>query len=109
MSTIQNKASEELVVLVAIEVKAEKIEEFEKIFGEAIVKTREEEGVIAYNVYKNLSKANHYSTVEKYVNKAALDSHLSQDYFVALKHWLEDALVSPIEQAISIATEFTPA
>jgi len=61
-----------------------KIEEAIKIYGELAIKSREEEGCIAYNLYQDTSDKTVLTMIEEWESEEILEKHRNTEHFKKL-------------------------
>ena len=60
-----------------VEIKQECLAAFEKLFTDTFVHTAKEPGVLEYRFHRSKENANKYLIFEKYVDEAAVHSHMN--------------------------------
>lgn len=62
----------------------DKVEEAIKIYGELAIKSREEEGCIAYNLYQDTIDKTVLTMIEEWENEEVLEKHRNTEHFKTL-------------------------
>jgi quinol monooxygenase YgiN/sugar lactone lactonase YvrE len=89
-----NPESESADMVIFFDVKPEAINQFESVFRDAIDNSRQEEGVLSYQLYKILgSSSNQYVLYERWESQQALQTHIEQEHLQSLFGMFQEALV----------------
>lgn len=83
------------VMIVEFKVHPDSGPAFLEAFKEPRIETAKESGNLAYELSRHPSDPSRYLLYEKWVNVAALDSHLKQPYLVKLGEAFGDLLAEP--------------
>jgi len=62
----------------------DKVEEAIKIYSELVVKSRKEEGCIAYNLYQDTIEKTVLTMIEEWENEEVLETHRNTEHFKTL-------------------------
>jgi quinol monooxygenase YgiN/sugar lactone lactonase YvrE len=80
-------------MVIFFDVKPEAINQFESVFRDAIHNSRQEEGVLSYQLYKILGSSNQYVLYERWESQEALQTHIEQEHLQSLFGMFQEALV----------------
>ncbi|QYJ03714.1 antibiotic biosynthesis monooxygenase [Nocardioides panacisoli] len=73
----------EIHVVATIPIKPEAVEEARSALESLIVATRQEPGVVSYDLYESASAPSTFVMVERYRDQAALDEHMASPHLAA--------------------------
>ena len=73
----------EIHVVATIPVKPEAVEDARSVLDTLVAATRQEEGVVSYDLYESASAPSTFVMVERYRDQAALDEHMSSPHLAA--------------------------
>ena len=73
----------EVHVVATIPVKPEVVEDARSVLDTLIAATRQEAGVVSYDLYESASMPSTFVMVERYRDQAALDEHLASPHLAA--------------------------
>jgi len=84
-----------IIVTAALLAKEDKINEIKELAEDLILKSREHEGNITYNLYEDVLDKS-LTFIEKWESKEALENHMKTDEFIAfagnVKEYLKEEL-----------------
>jgi quinol monooxygenase YgiN len=80
-------------MVIFFDVKPEAINQFESVFLEAIHNSRQEEGVLSYQLHRILGNPNQYVLYERWESQQALQTHIEQEHLQSLFGMFQEALV----------------
>ncbi|RAP50879.1 MAG: hypothetical protein BZ136_00395 [Methanosphaera sp. rholeuAM74] len=84
-----------IIVTAALLAKEDKIDEIKELAEDLILKSREHEGNITYNLYEDVLDKS-LTFIEKWESKEALENHMKTDEFIAfasnVKEYLKEEL-----------------
>ena len=103
--------SEEIRLIVNVELKPDTDAQFEKEMELALQKNRAEDGNVSFEFFKVQGSVGKYFFVERWKNQAALDWHMEQNYTRDLFDMFAKTLSYPLSDAhkhINFVTEFYP-
>lgn len=98
--------SEEVVVMLNLQFKPGSEEEVVKQMRPAIKATRAEVGNNEFTFYKVNGRTDEYVILERWLNQAALDSHLDQSYMKAVFALFDEYLAFPMSEIAEHQTFF---
>lgn len=104
-SEIATSKSDEITIVVVAEVKPGMAAEFENIFEENIQKSRLEAGILEFRLFKINNRPNYYALVERYVNQAALDHHMTLPQATDVFAVLDRVLTKPPIELVNFGSE----
>lgn len=78
-----------------VEIKADRLADFEKLFTSTFQHTSKEPGVLEYRFHRSLQNPCKYLIFEKYVDQAAVDSHMNSAPNQQFIHDVDEMLASP--------------
>jgi len=80
-------------------VQQDKIGEFKEKVNELIEKTRQEDGVIFYELYQDLKDPQVLTFIEGWESKGALDAHMQTEHFQRIVPQLSNLLIEGMEES----------
>jgi quinol monooxygenase YgiN len=95
---LQPSPNGEVTLVVNFEVKAGAEAEFEKVFRRSVTCSRLEPGNVIFNVHKILGTERSYVLYEIWRNEAAVKSHFTRPYTVALFSMFDRNLARPLSE-----------
>lgn len=95
----------ELHVVATVPIKPEAVEEARPVFDTLIAASRQEAGVVSYDLYESASVPNTYVMVERYRDQAALEEHMASphlaDAFAAVGPLLAgEVVIHPLQPVV---------
>jgi quinol monooxygenase YgiN len=76
-------------------IKADKVDEFIELTKPLIEKSRKEEGCIEYGLYRDSSKSNVLTFIERWESEKALDLHGKTEHYTSIVPKLRDLAEAP--------------
>lgn len=80
-------------------VRQDKIDEFKKVVDELIEGTRQEDGVIFYELYQDLENPQVLTFIEEWESKEALEAHMQTDHFQKIVPQLNSLLIEGMDES----------
>ncbi len=80
-------------------VQQDKIDEFKEKVNEIIEKTRQEDGVIFYELYQDLNNPQVLTFIEGWESKEALEAHMHTEHFQRIVPQLNDLLIEGMDES----------
>lgn len=81
-----------LTIVAIHEIMAEHEDNYTKLCSMMVEKTRQEEGCLYYQFYKDNSRVSTYVFIEEWASQTALDQHGMSEHMSVFKHFLNDKL-----------------
>jgi len=81
-----------------LEVKPSAIEEFKAVMADTVAKSRQESGVVQYDLWVNTKDPTKFNLIQKYKSIDAVQFHMTQDYTKASLTKLATMLAKPYTQ-----------
>lgn len=88
------------IIAAKLYIKAEKVNEFIKMFQAMTDSTLKEPGCTGYQLYQNPYEKNSFLVFETYKNQAAVDAHFAASYFKAFGEKMQPFAAKPGEIVI---------
>ncbi|RAP54845.1 MAG: hypothetical protein BZ137_00090 [Methanosphaera sp. rholeuAM130] len=95
-----------IIVNASLKAKEDKIDEIISEAEKLIVASREHEGNITYNLYKDVLD-NSLTFVEKWESKEALEKHMKTDEFIAFGNDIKEFLTDELDVTVYVAEAVT--
>lgn len=86
-----------LTVIARVKAKEEKVRQAKKILTGLVGPTRAEPGCINYVLHQSTDDVCSFAFLEKWADRAALDSHLQTPYLKAFLAQVDDLLAEPLD------------
>ena len=90
-----------IIVNAALQAKEDKIDDIIKEAEKLIVASREHEGNVSYNLYKDVLD-NSLAFVEKWKSKEALEKHMKTDEFIAFGNNVKEYLTAELDVSVYV-------
>ena len=90
-----------IIVNAALQAKEDKIDDIIKEAEKLIVASREHEGNVSYNLYKDVLD-NSLAFVEKWESKEALEKHMKTDEFIAFGNNVKEYLTAELDVSVYV-------
>jgi len=90
-----------IIVNAALQAKEDKIDDIVKEAEKLIIASREHEGNVSYNLYKDVLD-NSLAFVEKWESKEALEKHMKTDEFIAFGNNVKEYLTAELDVSVYV-------